>query len=48
MERLIKVFFRCKSKEGLSAIDPLRYQQRFKVAMARNIGYGEIDQDYDV
>lgn len=39
IERLIKVYFRCKSGDGLSATNPTRYQLRFRTSMAHNIGF---------
>lgn len=38
-ERFFKVYFRCKSKVGLSSTNPIIYQERFCKAMAHNVGY---------
>lgn len=38
-ERFFKVYFRCKSKLGLSSTNPTVYQERFCKAMARNVGF---------
>lgn len=44
VERFFKVYFRCKSKTGLSATNPIVYQDRFRKAMAHNVGY-QLDPD---
>lgn len=46
VERFFKVYFRCKSKTGLSSTNPIIYQERFCKAMARNLGLPRDNDDF--